>query len=151
MSESKVVARYVPARVDLIGTDADLTRALRRQAEIGLLLSTPESLRPDRLPDGRWHLAIRVARPMTPAEVRAAWWKRHGWSVKIAVAVLVSAAALFGIGLALVTVVGAAVDAVDGSLFLPLAIGAFVLWLILSAKRGHPCRGLHCSGCSGKH
>jgi hypothetical protein len=150
MSESKVVARYVPARVDLIGTDADLTRALRRQAEIGLLLSTPESLRPDRLPDGRWHLAIRVARPMTPAEVRAEWWKRRGWLVKLAVSVVVGAAMLFGIGLALVTTVNMVAHAASGSLFFSLVIGA-ILWLVLSAKRGHPCRGLHCDGCKGRH
>jgi len=41
-----------------------------------------------------------------------------------------------------------AADAVDGGRVAGVALGALILWLLFSVRRGHACRGIHCDGCS---
>jgi hypothetical protein len=153
MSESKVVARYVPVTRVIVGTDADLTRTLRNQYALGRLLTPVDQIQPERLPDGRWRVIVKLARPMTKQENRATWWRRHRKTVGIALGVLLAAVVLFVTGLVLVNTIGVLVRTGFHGVgtLLPIAIGCGVLWLVLSAKRGHPCRGLHCEGCEGRH
>jgi hypothetical protein len=41
-----------------------------------------------------------------------------------------------------------AADAVDGGRLLAVTVVLTIAWLLVSARRGHACRGLHCGGCS---
>jgi hypothetical protein len=151
MNSNEVVARYVPEVRTLIGSDLELTAALRRQHQLGRLLTPVSEIRPVRIGD-QWSTTVRLARPMTEQEMAAAtpsWWGLHGREVGIAAGVF----AVLGLLSAVVTVVISLVTTVadNGSYLLFGAIVLGVLWVWLSAKKGHPCTGLHCPGCRGRH
>jgi hypothetical protein len=152
MPGSRVVARYVPVIRTIVGTDEDLTRLLRRQSELGRLLTPPSELRPVRIKDGRWEITVRLARPLTGAEVRSLWWAGHRSAIRLTAGILLAITVLLALGAIAVQAVIRTITAAGAGSVGALILAALVLlWLTASAKRGHPCKGLHCQGCKGRH
>jgi hypothetical protein len=121
-----------------------LLNTLRRQGRL------VEYGKARRLADGRY--AVKVI-GLFPPPPRTPWWRTR-WARRTAIV-------LVGVGLPLAaavwyvtTLVGALVRAAGQlapqvAAYAALAVIVLVLWLMLSAKRGHACRGLHCPNCPG--
>jgi hypothetical protein len=151
MTQNEVTARYVPEVRTIVGTDLELTQALRRQSALGRLLTPPGEIKPRRVEDGRWAITVRLARPLTAQEVRdltPTWWKRHRRHVGYAALALTLLAVIGGIVTLLISLFTAVAD--NGSYLLAGAIGLSAV-LFAAVKKGHPCTGLHCAGCKDKH
>lgn len=152
MARGKVVERLVAVERTIIGTDDEITQVLRHQAALGRVLTPVDRLRPVRMRDGKWKLVVTLATPLPPARPLRAWWFRHGRTAKLAAAILLSTGALFVLGALAVQAVIRTVAAVrDFGGLGALLVAVLILWLAMSIKRGHPCKGLHCEGCKGRH
>lgn len=148
----KVVAQYVPVVRTIVGTDEDLTRLLRHQSDLGRLLTPPGELRPTRTRDGRWQITVKLAQPLTRAEVRKLWWTGRRRTAMLLVGTLLAVSMILILGAIAVQAVARTIAGAGAGSFGALILAALVLlWLTTSAKRGHPCRGLHCQGCKGRH
>jgi hypothetical protein len=141
-----MVLHAYEARGHLLSTDTELgqawTRTLKYRGALRIgdevvvrarLLMPPEPVRPERV--GRKPAGGDTARAVRSALLFVG---------------VCTASALFMIWL-IVTAIGWALDRlnVTGTAVAGALIVAFLGWALLSARRGHPCVGLHCPGCPG--
>jgi hypothetical protein len=151
MNKGKVIEQFVPVERTIIGTDADLTRLLRHQAALGRLLTPVHRLEPIRLRDGKWQLVVTLAVPLPSVSPLRAWWLRHGRTATLVATILVVAGALLALGAFAVQAVIRTVAGLASGGLGALLVTVLLLWTAMSIKRRHPCKGLHCGGCKGRH
>lgn len=142
----------------IVGTAQTLAITLRNLHERGVLQSAPIKAATQPSASGLMAVVVVVREPApTPSrrERLALWTREHEVAaaiIKAGAFGLAASSAVLGLMLAAVAIVTSvltnfthAVKPMGGALLL----GALCLFLILSAKRGHPCPGLHCPTCKG--
>lgn len=154
MGRTTTIATYVPTSTTVVGTDTAVAAILRAADREHRLLTDPGTIAATfvRLPDGRVSVRVDMLLPR-PAPPRA----MPTLGIARALALSLSfVAALFVVGTAVIfalrpLLMGVGRFAESGGALAAVIVLLFAGWLVLSVKRRHACKGLHCDGCSRRH
>lgn len=138
----QIIAVHRPEDLTIIGRPDRVAAILRTAERERRLLTDPAEIARTfvRLPDGRVSTRVRLLvaqAPPTPS--RGPLWR----GIAVATALLVVlAGGLYAVAQVVLAAVHGSAVAVAG-----VALPLLVAWAVLSVRRKHACRGMHCEGC----